>query len=57
MDFRYYQDLVEISSETSSIHSFFQFAEKAPFLSNCKENKCEIGTFVGCLNGVLLNLL
>ena len=57
MDFRYYQDLVEISSETSSIRSFFQFAEKAPFLSNCKEDKCEIGTFVGRLNGVLLNLL
>ena len=57
MDFRYYEDLVEISSETSSIHSFFQFVEKAPFLSNCKEDKCEIGTFIGCQNGVLLNLL
>ena len=29
MDFRYYQDLVQISSENMKIHSFFQFVDKS----------------------------
>ena len=37
------------------IHSFFQFVENVHFLSNCKNNNCEIRTFIGFLKGVLLN--
>ena len=55
MNFQYYQGPIYISSENMKIHSFFQFLEKVHFLSNCKDNNCEIRTFIGCLKGVLLN--
>ena len=55
MDFQYYQGPINISSENMKIHSFFQFLEKVHFLSNCKDNNCEIRTFIGYLKGVLLN--
>lgn len=49
MDFRYYQDLVQISSENMKIHSFFQFVDKVLYLSNCKDDNCGTRTFAGCL--------
>ena len=55
MDFKYYQDLIDISSQNMKIHSFFQFVEGVHQLSECDDNNCKIGIFVGCLKGVLFD--
>ena len=56
MNFSYYKELVDISSENMKIHSFFQFVQKVHDLSDCKKGSdCDIGNFVGCLKGVLLD--
>ena len=56
MNFSYYKELVDISSENMKIHSFFQFVQKVQDLSDCKKGSdCDIGNFVGCLKGVLLD--
>ena len=55
MDFQYYKELVDISSENLKIHPFFQFVQKVHELSNCKKVDCDIGNFVGYLKGVLHN--
>ena len=55
MDFQYYKELVDVSSENIKIHSFFQFVQKVHDLSDCKKADCDIGNFVGCLKGVLYN--
>ena len=34
---------------------FFQFAEKVHELGDCTKDNCELGAYVGCLKGVLLN--
>ena len=55
MNFKYYQDLIDISSQNMKIHSFFQFVERVHQLPDCKDNNYKIGIFVGCLKGVLFD--
>ena len=34
---------------------FFQFVDKIHLLTDCDKEECDLGTYVGCLKGVLLN--
>ena len=55
MDFKYYQDLIDICSQNMKIHSVFQFVERVHQLSGSKDNNCEIEIFVRSLKVVLVD--
>ena len=46
---------IDVASDHSKIVDFFQFAEKVHELADCTKDNCELGAYVGCLKGVLLN--
>ena len=52
MNFVYYKDLRDVSSENTKIHSFYQFVNKLHNLSDCRKRSVTLEIFVGCLRSV-----
>ena len=55
MDFQYYNDSIDVASDSSKIIDFFQFVKKIHILADCEKSKCDIGTYMYCLEDVLSN--
>ena len=57
MEPQYFSSMIEIASKNKDINSFFIFCNKVHELSNCKDEKCEMGISVGVLGLVLADPL